>query len=154
MIQSNQFDRWYVKYHQIYFEDEQISLAENQYLIFSTKVNLYNYQVQNTLTNVLINSNIKYTEQVPQDITFSQLNQTYIQQAKNELGTFQNRQKHSDLETWLRVNNLLTIFSNRGPVKIPKNALLTFTVGKKIQNEPKQSANDTFLSRLVAQRNK
>lgn len=147
------YDSWYFKYHEIYFEDTETSLSKNQYLIFSTKVNLYNYQVQAVLSDILAHSNIPATPEPPQEIEFQQLNQNYIAELRQQLGSFKNRQKYDDLEIWLRVNNLLAILSNHSTVTIPSHALLTFAQGKKFNNKPEVSANDTFLTRLVSKRN-
>ena len=124
-------NQWFRTHQQMYFEDPLISLADNQYLIHSTRVYLFNYKLQDVLEAILVHSNVPDTEEVNQEIHFSDLNQVYIAKVKSRLGTFQHRQGIEDLSTWLRVNNLLAILSNHSPVTISPTALLTFMPAKK-----------------------
>lgn len=147
------YNQWFFKYHTCYFEDPNADLATNEYLIYSTKINLFNYQVQTVLSNILQASNVPETPEPQQEIKYSQLNQEYIEELRAALGSFKNRQWIDDLETWLRVNNLLAIFSNHGTVTVPANGLLTFVQAHQPNDPPAVSANDTYLTRLVNKRN-
>lgn len=124
-------NQWFRTHQQMYFEDPLISLADNQYLIHSTRVYLFNYKLQGVLEAILVHSNVPDTEEVNQEIHFGDLNQEYIAKVKSRLGTFQYRQGIEDLSTWLQVNNLLAILSNHSPVTISPTALLTFMAAKK-----------------------